>query len=89
MGIFDSIKRVFSANEKRYNNFLASMTTRGSTAGVMVTDESAMNFTAVFAAIRILSESVAQLPLQVYEIDKNGNKVLGFFNDALDQVSKR
>ena len=76
MGIFDSIKRVFSANEKRYNNFLASMTTRGSTAGVMVTDESAMNFTAVFAAIRILSESVAQLPLQVYEIDKNGNKVL-------------
>jgi HK97 family phage portal protein len=47
---------------------------RGNTAGVVVTDESAFNFTAVWAAIRILSESVAQLPLSVYESDKLGNK---------------
>ena len=77
MGILDTLKSVFSSStEKRYNNFLAQMTTRGSTAGVHVTDETAMNFTAVFAAIRILSESVAQLPVQVYDIDQNGNKQL-------------
>ena len=77
MGILDTLKSVFSSSaEKRYNNFLAQMTTRGNSAGVHVTDETAMNFTAVFAAIRILSESVAQLPVQVYDIDQNGNKQL-------------
>ena len=76
MGLIDTLQSVFfRKKEKRNNNFLASMTTRGnSPAGVTVTDETAMNFTAVWAAIRILSESVAQLPITVNETDKNGNK---------------
>lgn len=77
MGVIDTLKGVFFSNKKetRNNNFLSSMTTRGGNAsGMPVTDETAFNFTAVWAAIRILSESVAQLPLTVNETDKNGNK---------------
>ena len=76
MGLLDTIKSIFTGKEKR-NAFLKAMSLRGqSTAGVGVSDETAMNFTAVWAAIRILSESVAQLPLSIYETDKNGNNKL-------------
>ena len=75
MGLLDTLKGVFSfKKERRYNNFLAQMGARGSSAGVVVTDETALNFSAVWAAIKILSESVAQLPLSIYESDKLGNK---------------
>jgi len=77
MGLIDTLKGVFFSNkqETRNNNFLAAMTTRGgNSSGIAVTDETAFNFTAVWAAIRILSESVAQLPLTVNQTDKNGNK---------------
>lgn len=75
MGVLDRLRSIFTRTEKR-NGFYDAMTSglRGNTAGVVVTDESAFNFTAVWAAIRILSESVAQLPLSVYEADKLGNK---------------
>lgn len=36
-------------------------------SGVTVTPETAMNVSAVYAAVRILSETVASLPLKVYE----------------------
>jgi HK97 family phage portal protein len=75
MGLLDRLRAIFTRTEKR-NGFYDAMSSglRGNTAGVVVTDESAFNFTAVWAAIRILSESVAQLPLSVYESDKLGNK---------------
>jgi len=78
MGLLDTLKGVFISNKKteKRNNFLAAMTTRGSSSGMSVTDETAMNFTAVWAAIRILSESIAQLPLAVYQEDKKGNKAV-------------
>lgn len=77
MGVIDTLKSVFSRTEKtekRNNNFLSAMTNRGSNSGIVVTDETAITFTAVWAAIRILSESVAQLPLTIVETDKQGNK---------------
>jgi len=75
MGLLDRLRAIFTRTEKR-NGFYDAMSQsfRGTTAGVVVTDESAFNFTAVWAAIRILSESVAQLPLSIYESDKLGNK---------------
>ena len=73
MGFLDRIKAIFTRTEKR-NGFYDAMNSRGASAGVVVTDDSAMNFTAVWAAIRILSESIAQLPLSIYESDKLGNK---------------
>jgi HK97 family phage portal protein len=77
MGVIDTLKSVFSRKgktQKRNNDFLSAMSGRASDSGIAVSDETAFNFTAVWAAIRILSESVAQLPLSVFESDKLGNK---------------
>lgn len=46
----------------------------GSTSGKKVTERSAMQMTAVYACVRILSEAVAGLPLHFYRYGKNGAK---------------
>ena len=78
MGLIDTIKEIFTGSKTQKRGFyeaMQSVSLRGQqTGGMLVSDESALNFSAVWAAIRILSESVAQLPLSVFEIDKNGNK---------------
>lgn len=73
MGLFDFLK-----NEKRDNGqtFLAAMSGIGGSGGVAVTDKSAMTFSAVYAAVRILSESIASLPINLYKKDAKGNKVI-------------
>lgn len=43
-------------------------------SGVSVTETSALSFAAVYACIRVISESVAQIPLKVYERLPNGGK---------------
>ena len=73
MGLLDTLRRIFTKTQKRAG-FYSAMQQSRTAAGVVVTDESALNFTAVWAAIRILSESIAQLPLSIYETDKLGNK---------------
>jgi HK97 family phage portal protein len=45
-----------------------------SEAGIMVTDETAMQYPAVQACVRVLSEDVAVLPLHVYKRLKDGGK---------------
>tara|TARA_R100000655_G_scaffold35790_2_gene69591 strand:- start:10895 stop:12115 length:1221 start_codon:yes stop_codon:yes gene_type:complete len=89
MGILDTIKGIFTGKEKR-NAFYDAMTSaRGSTAGVVVSDETAMNFTAVWASIRILSESVAQLPLGIYETDKVGNKAQAYNHSIYNLIHRK
>jgi len=46
-----------------------------SIAGKTVNERSAMQISAVNAAVRILAESIASLPLHVYEKGKDGNRV--------------
>ena len=46
----------------------------GSTAGKVVTERSAMQMTAVYACVRILSEAVASLPLHFYRYREDGSK---------------
>ena len=46
----------------------------GSTAGKAVTERSAMQMTAVYSCVRILSEAVAGLPLHFYEYKEDGSK---------------
>jgi HK97 family phage portal protein len=76
MGLLDTIKELFTGNKIYRRNFYNAMQIQGqSTGGMPVSDDTAMNYTAVWAAIRILSESVAQLPLMIYETDKLGNKI--------------
>jgi len=45
-----------------------------SSSGVSVTEQSALKFSAVWACIRILSEGLASLPLEVYERTADGRK---------------
>ena len=45
-----------------------------SAAGKSVTEHSAMQMTAVFACVRVLAESIASLPLHVYQRGEDGNQ---------------
>ena len=46
----------------------------GSTAGKAVNERSAMQMTAVYACVRILSEAIAGLPLHLYRYKEDGSK---------------
>ena len=46
----------------------------GSSSGKNVNERSAMQMTAVYACVRILSEAIAGLPLHLYRYGKDGNK---------------
>ena len=46
----------------------------GSTSGKRVTEQSAMQMTAVYSCVRILSEAVAGLPLHLYRYNDTGGK---------------
>lgn len=46
----------------------------GSSSGKNVNERSAMQMTAVYACVRILSEAIAGLPLHLYRYGKEGNK---------------
>lgn len=45
-----------------------------STSGALVNQRSAMQISAVYACVRVLAESIAGLPLHVYQCGKNGNR---------------
>lgn len=46
----------------------------GTTSGKAVTERSAMQMTAVYSCVRILSEAIAGLPLHLYRYTDNGSK---------------
>ena len=74
MGI---IKGIFKARDKpkdslsgsRYSFFFG-----GTTAGKPVNEHTAMQMTAVYSCVRILSETLAGLPLHVYKYNDSGGK---------------
>ena len=49
-----------------------------SSAGVAVTANTAMSYSAVYACVRVLAETIASLPLNVYERLDNGGKQKAF-----------
>ncbi|MBR5990525.1 MAG: phage portal protein, partial [Bacilli bacterium] len=51
-----------------------------SSAGKNVNERSAMQMSAVYACVRILSEAIAELPLHLYEYEDNGNKTKAIKN---------
>lgn len=74
MSIFDGL---FRSRDKPSNRTAGSGYTfymGGSTAGKLVTERSAMQMTAVYACVRILSESFASLPVHLYQYESEGNK---------------
>ncbi len=70
MGFFD-----FLRSEKRSNNFLSA--TFGNYGGntSAVTKDSSLTFSAVYACVRLISESIASLPIKVYRIEEDEDKI--------------
>ena len=74
MGILSSI---FKSRDKPENRTAGSGYTffmGGSTAGKAVTERSAMQMTAVYSCVRILSEAIAGLPLHLYLYGADSSK---------------
>ena len=61
-----------SLRDPRLNEIFGSSSVAD--AGVSVTPWTALNYSAVFAAVRIISEAVSSLPLHLYERLPNGGK---------------
>ena len=58
----------------------------GASSGISVSKSSALTFTAVWSAVRLLSESISILPVNVYEREPNGDKKLASTNAAYNLV---
>jgi HK97 family phage portal protein len=74
MGIFSGL---FKSRDKPENRTAGSSYTffmGGTTSGKTVTERSAMQMTAVYSCVRILSEAVAGLPLHLYRYKEDGGK---------------
>lgn len=74
MGIFSGLfrsrdKPTDSTVGSRYAFYIG-----GSSSGKVVTERSAMQMTAVYACVRILSEAIAGLPLHMYRYKDDGGK---------------
>ena len=72
------LPRLFRTRDKPLTNRTAgssySFFMGGSTSGKNVNERSAMQMTAVYACVRILSEAVAGLPLHLYRYNSSGGK---------------
>ena len=75
MGIFNGIFRSRDKPTNRTSGSAYSFFLGNSTSGKRVNERSAMQMTAVYSCVRILSEAVASLPLHFYEYSGDGSKV--------------
>ena len=75
MGIFSGL---FRSRDKPIKNRTSgsaySFFLGGSTSGKQVTERSAMQMTAVYSCVRILSEAIASLPIHVFQYGDNNSK---------------
>jgi len=76
IGIFSGL---FKSRDKPQNRTAGSgyaFFMGGTTSGKTVTERSAMQMTAVYSCVRILSEAVAGLPLHLYKYTDSGGKAM-------------
>ena len=74
MGIFSGL---FKSRDKPENNLPSNgyrFILGGTTSGKRVTEQSAMQMTAVYSCVRIISEAIAGLPLHLYQYTDKGSK---------------
>jgi HK97 family phage portal protein len=74
MGFLSRLFRSRDAPSNRTSGSAYSFFMGGSTSGKRVNERSAMQMTAVYSCVRILSEAVASLPLHVYRYNDSGGK---------------
>ena len=74
MGILSGLFRTRDGPKNATSGSAYSFFMGGSAAGKNVNERSAMQMTAVYACVRILSESIAGLPLHMYQYEEDGSK---------------
>ena len=74
MGIFSGLFRTRDAPTNRTSGAAYSFFLGQSSAGKRVNERSAMQMTAVYSCVRILSEAVASLPIHLYRYTDSGGK---------------
>ncbi len=74
MGIFDGIFRSRDKPTNRTSGSAYSFLLGYSSSGKRVNERTSMQMTAVYACVRILSEAIASLPLQLYRYTEDGGK---------------
>jgi len=82
LAITDFFTNLFKKPEKR--DFISAMSaiSRGASSGIAVDKNTALTFTAVWSAVRLLSESISILPINIYQREKNGDKTLALNNPS-------
>lgn len=74
MGFFSNLFRSRDRPQDRTAGSGYAFYFGGTTSGKAVTERSAMQMTAVYACVRILSEAIAGLPLHLYRYKEDGGK---------------
>ena len=74
MGLFEGWFHSRDKPQNRTAGSAYSFFLGGSTSGKNVTERTAMQMTAVYSCVRILSEAIAGLPLHVYKYKQDGGK---------------
>ena len=79
MGIFDQIGKIFSPKTEQRHTQDAFINTQfyygNAGSGAVVDKKTAMGFTPVFNAVKLLSESISQIPLQICETTNDGDVI--------------
>ena len=76
MGIFTGLFKSRDKPQNRTSGSNYAFFFGGTTSGKSVTERSAMQMTAVYSCVRILSEAVAGLPLHLYKYTDSGGKAM-------------
>ena len=74
MGIIDNLRNFFGPKTEKETRNISVNTLNALSSSATLDNDKALTFTAVWAAIRLLSESVSTLPISVYRKEKNGDK---------------
>ena len=74
MGFFTSLFNSRDKPENRTAGSAFSFFMGNTTSGKRVNERSAMQMTAVYSCVRVLSEAIASLPLHVYRMNDKGGK---------------
>lgn len=76
MGIFSGLFKSRDKPQDRTSGSNYAFFMGGTTSGKAVTERSAMQMTAVYSCVRILSEAVAGLPLHLYKYTDSGGEAM-------------
>lgn len=74
MGLFSGLFRTRDAPQNRTSGSSYSFFMGGSTSGKHVNERTSMQMTAVYSCVRILSEAIASLPLNIFQYTDTGGK---------------